>query len=233
MAEMICICGESGSGKTTSIRNLNPEETFIITTTGKRPGIPGAKKKYKTLNTRGTTREELGNFYTTTNVDNVATMLKLVDMKMPWIKYVIIDDFQYFMAFEAMDRAKEKGYEKFTEMAQHAYSVMKNAMNLRDDLYIIVSTHSENMGDKINPYYKIKTLGKMLDSVITLEGLFTYVFFTVIDKDEENKPCYKFKTNSDGTCTAKSPMGLFDTLLVDNDLDMVIKRIKEYNGDED
>ena len=160
-------------------------------------------------------------------------MLKLVDMKMPWIKYVIIDDFQYFMAFEAMDRAKEKGYEKFTEMAQHAYSVMKNAMNLRDDLYIIVSTHSENMGDKINPYYKIKTLGKMLDSVITLEGLFTYVFFTVIDKDEENKPCYKFKTNSDGTCTAKSPMGLFDTLLIDNDLDMVIKRIKEYNGDED
>lgn len=74
---------------------------------------------------------------------------------------------------------------------------------------------------------------KMLDSVITLEGLFTYVFFTVIDKDEENKPCYKFKTNSDGTCTAKSPMGLFDTLLIDNDLDMVIKRIKEYNGDED
>ena len=183
---MICICGESGSGKTTSIRNLNPEETFIITTTGKRPGIPGAKKKYRNLNTAGKNPEELGNFYTTTSVDNVATMLKLINSKMTWIKYVIIDDFQYFMAFEAMDRAKEKGYEKFTEMAQHAYSVLKNAMNLRDDLYIVVSTHSENIGDRVNQYLKIKTLGKMLDSVITLEGLFTYVLFTTIEKDEEN-----------------------------------------------
>ena len=233
MAEMIAIVGESGSGKTTSIRNLNPEETFIITTTGKRPGIPGAKKKYRNLNTSGKGSEELGNFYTTTSVDNVATMLQLINTKMLWVKYVIIDDFQYFMAFEAMDRAREKGYEKFTEMAQHAYSVMKNAMKLRDDLYIIVSTHSENMGDKINPYYKIKTLGKMLDSVITLEGLFTYVLFTAIDKDEEGRPVYRFKTNSDGTCTAKSPMGLFDDLLIDNDLDMVVKRIKVYNGDED
>lgn len=232
MAEMICICGESGSGKTTSIRNLNPEETFIITTTGKRPGIPGAKKKYRNLNTAGKTPEELGNFYTTTSVDNVVTMLKLINSKMAWIKYVIIDDFQYFMAFEAMDRAKEKGYEKFTEMAQHAYSVLKNAMNLRDDLYIVVSTHSENIGDRVNQYLKIKTLGKMLDSVITLEGLFTYVLFTTIEKDEENKPRYMFKTNSDGTCTAKSPMGLFDELLIDNDLNMVIQRIKEYNGED-
>lgn len=229
---MICICGESGSGKTTSIRNLNPEETFIITTTGKRPGIPGAKKKYRNLNTAGKNPEKLGNFYTTTSVDNVATMLKLINSKMTWIKYVIIDDFQYFMAFEAMDRAKEKGYEKFTEMAQHAYSVLKNAMNLRDDLYIVVSTHSENIGDRVNQYLKIKTLGKMLDSVITLEGLFTYVLFTTIEKDEENKPKYMFKTNSDGTCTAKSPMGLFDELLIDNDLNMVISRIKEYNGED-
>ena len=159
-------------------------------------------------------------------------MLKLINSKMTWIKYVIIDDFQYFMAFEAMDRAKEKGYEKFTEMAQHAYSVLKNAMNLRDDLYIVVSTHSENIGDRVNQYLKIKTLGKMLDSVITLEGLFTYVLFTTIEKDEENKPKYMFKTNSDGTCTAKSPMGLFDELLIDNDLNMVISRIKEYNGED-
>lgn len=107
---MIAIVGESGSGKTTSIRNLNPAETFIITTTGKRPGIEGAKKKYRAFNTAGRTREELGNFYTTTSVDSVATMLKLIDSKMTWIKYVIIDDFQYFMAFEAMDRAKEKGW---------------------------------------------------------------------------------------------------------------------------
>lgn len=72
----------------------------------------------------------------------------------------------------------------------------------------------------------------MLDNVITLEGLFTYVFFTEIHKDEENKVQYKFITNSDGTCTAKSPMGLFNDLYIDNDLNLVINRIKEYNEAE-
>lgn len=69
----------------------------------------------------------------------------------------------------------------------------------------------------------------MLDTVITLEGLFTYVFFTTVQRDEENKTSYKFITNSEGTCTAKSPMGLFEDLYVDNDLNLVINRIKEYN----
>lgn len=136
------------------------------------------------------------------------------------------------MGFEAMDRAKEKSYDKFTDMAQHAYQVIKAAMNMRDDLYIVVSTHSENTGDRMNPYYKIKTLGKMIDSVITLEGLFTYVLFTSVQRDEDNKTSYKFVTNSDGTCTAKTPMGLFSDLLIDNDLDMVINRIKEYNEED-
>ena len=72
----------------------------------------------------------------------------------------------------------------------------------------------------------------MLNSVITLEGLFTYVLYTTIIRSEDNKPEYKFITNSDGTCTAKTPMGLFDSLLIDNDLNLVIEKIKEYNGEE-
>lgn len=136
------------------------------------------------------------------------------------------------MGFEAMDRAEQKGFDKFTQMAQHAYQVIKAGMDMRDDLYFVVSTHCTNDGDKLNPFYRIKTQGKMLDNVITLEGLFTYVLFTVVDKDEDGKPAYKFMTNSDGTCTAKSPMGLFDDLYIDNDLDMVIKRIDEYNNEE-
>lgn len=72
----------------------------------------------------------------------------------------------------------------------------------------------------------------MLDSVITLEGLFTYVLFTKIVMNEDNKIEYKFITNSDGTCTAKTPMGLFSEILIDNDLDLVIKRIKEYNEED-
>ena len=227
MSEMIAIVGESGSGKTTSIRNLNPEETFIISTTGKRPGIPGVKKKYPTFAVNE--GKATGNFYVTSDVDKIEKMLKIIDAKMPNIKTIILDDMQYVMGFESMERAKETGYTKFTEMAQHVYKVLKSAMNMRDDLYFVVCTHSENTGDHLNPFFKIKTLGKMLDSVITLEGLFTYVFFTTVQREEGGKSSYKFITNSEGSCTAKSPMGLFEDLYIDNDLDLVVNRIKEYN----
>lgn len=230
MAELIAIVGESGSGKTSSIRNLNPEHTFIISTTGKRPGIKGANKKYPTF----TINEGKihGNFYATSNVDQIGKVLNIIDKKMPHITTVVIDDFQYVMGFEAMDRAKEKSYDKFTDIAQHAYQVLKTSMNMRDDLNVVVSTHSENTGDRVSPYYKMKTLGKMLDSVITLEGLFTYVLFTTVQRDDDGKASYKFVTNSDGTCTAKSPMELFDEIYIDNDLNYVIQRIKEYNEED-
>lgn len=159
-------------------------------------------------------------------------MLQVIDKKMPEIKTVIIDDFQYLQAFEAMARVDEKGYAKFTDMAKHAYEVLKSSMGMREDLNVCILTHSENTGDNINPYYKIKTQGKMLDAVITLEGLFTYVLFTKVIQNENNKAEYKFITNSDGTCTAKTPMGMFDEIYVDNDLDMVIKKIAEYNEGE-
>lgn len=229
---MIAIVGESGSGKTTSIRNLNPEETFIISTTGKRPGIKGAKKKYPDFKVNKETKEMTGNFYTSSNIEAIKQMMKIVNVKMPNVKVLIIDDFQYLQAFEAMARVDEKGYGKFTDMAKHAYEALKTGMDMRDDLFIVVSTHSENTGDNLNPYYKIKTQGKMLDSVITLEGLFTYVLFTKVVKDDSDAVQYKFLTNSDGTCTAKSPMGLFEDLLIDNDLDYVISKIKEYNEGE-
>lgn len=230
MAELIAIVGESGSGKTTSIRNLNPEEVFIISTTGKRPGIRGAKKKYPDV--KLTNEGFTGNFYTTSNVDNIGKMMKLVSTKRPEIKVIIVDDYQYIQAFESMDRVDEKGYSKFTDMAKHAYEVLKQGKDLRDDLFVCILTHSENTGDNINPYYKIKTLGKLLDSVITLEGLFTYVLFTRVVRDSEDEIAYKFITNSDGTCTAKSPIGLFSEKLIDNDLDYVIKSIIEYNEGE-
>lgn len=227
MAELIAIVGESGSGKTTSIRNLNPDETFIISTTGKRPGIKGAKKKYQDFKIED--KKISGNFYQTSNIDNIKKVMNLVNKKMPNIKVLIIDDFQYLQAFEAMARVDEKGYGKFTDMAKHAYEALKTGMDMRDDLFICVLTHSENTGDNINPYYKIKTQGKMLDTVITLEGLFTYVLFTKVIQDESNNVQYKFITNSDGTCTAKSPMGLFDDRLIDNDLNYVIDTIIKYN----
>ena len=136
------------------------------------------------------------------------------------------------MSFEAMDRAQEKSYDKFTQIAANFYSVLKNSMNMRDELKVFVLTHAENAGDSTNPSYKIKTQGKMLDNTITVEGLFTYVLFTSILRDTEGNISYKFITQSDGTTTAKSPMGCFETYLIDNDLSYVISCIDAYNEED-
>lgn len=131
-----------------------------------------------------------------------------------------------------MDKATEKGYEKFTILAQRFYSVLKEAMSARDDLKIFILTHSDNIGDSVTPMYKMKTIGKMVDTVITLEGLFTYVLFTTRKMNDDGIIEYKFMTNSDGTNTAKTPLGCFKELYVDNDLQMIFDRIDEYNNNE-
>ena len=108
MAELIAIVGESGSGKTSSVRNLDPTKTFIISTTGKRPGIKGASKKYPSFTFRD--GKVSGNFFVSANVDQIGKVLQIIDKKMLHITTVVIDDFQYVMGFEAMDRAKEKSW---------------------------------------------------------------------------------------------------------------------------
>jgi ABC-type dipeptide/oligopeptide/nickel transport system ATPase component len=226
------IVGESGTGKSTSIRTLNPEETFIINVTGKALPFKGFKRRYKNLKQDPKTKKFEGNLYHTDNVTQILKILKIVDKTMPNIKQVLIEDSQYLMAFEAMERAEETGYSKFTEIAQHFYSVLKEAINMRDDLKIFILTHSENVGDSLNPSYKIKTIGKMIDSMITLEGLFTYVFFTTRIKDENDELQYKFITNSDGTNTAKTPMGCFSEKFVDNDLQQIFNTIDKYNNED-
>lgn len=130
-----------------------------------------------------------------------------------------------------MDRAQEKGYDKFTQFAQHFYSILKEASGLRDNLKVFILTHSENIGDALNPSYKIKTVGKMIDNMITIEGLFTYVLFTTRRQNDDGVMEYKFMTNSNGTNTAKTPMGCFTESLIDNDLQYVFDKIDEYNGE--
>lgn len=231
MAELIGIVGNSGSGKSTSLRNLDPSSTFIINVAGKPLPIKGYKKNYKVLVMNPDTRKYDGNLYNTSDVSKIGQILKMVDKTRPEIKTVIIEDAQYIMAFEAMDRAAEKGYEKFTQMASNFYSILKEAMNMRDDLKVCVLTHAENTGDAINPNFKMKTIGKMIDSMITVEGLFTYVLFTTLLRDGEGEIAHKFITQSDGTTTAKTPMGCFNEMHIDNDLQYVIEQIDKYNGE--
>lgn len=226
MANLIAIVGNSGSGKSTSFRTLDPKETFIVNVASKPLPFRGWKAHYTTFNKDNPT----GNYLSTSDVSTINKILLHVDAKRPEIKNIIIDDAQYIMSFEAMDRAKERGFDKFTEIAQKFYSILKESISLRDDLNIIVSCHSENVGSADEPKYKIKTVGKMIDNLITVEGLFTYVLFTDISTDDKNNTVYSFITKSDGTTTAKTPLDCFETVKIPNDMQFVLNTINEYNA---
>ena len=103
---------------------------------------------------------------------------------------------------------------------------------MREDCKMIFLTHSENSGDDLNPKYVIKTVGKLLTEKVTLEGLFTYIFFTKVVEGDDGKMQYKLITNNDGTCVAKTSLGMFESLEIDNDLAEIIKVIDAYNSGE-
>ena len=232
-AETIAIVGESGTGKSTSLRNLNPEETFIISTHGKPLPFRAWKKKYTPLEIKDG-KIVGGNYYVSSKWDQIIKILAIVNSKMPHIKQVVVDDFQYVLSYEFVDRATEVGYGKFSELAQHAMEILRYAEKMRDDCKMIFLTHSENVGDAMNPKYVIKTVGKLLAEKVTLEGLFTYIFFTRVSEGDDGRMQYKLLTNSDGTCVAKSSLGMFEEMEIDNDLKMIIETIDKYNnGDDD
>ena len=103
---------------------------------------------------------------------------------------------------------------------------------MREDFKMIFLTHSENVGDMVNPKYVIKTVGKLLSEKVTLEGLFTYIFFTKVSEGENGRMQYKLITNNDGSCVAKTSLGMFEELEIDNDLAEIIKVIDLYNEGE-
>ena len=229
-AETIAIVGESGTGKSTSLRNLNPETTFIISTTGKPLPFRAWKKKYIPIKIEG--KNVSGNYYVSSKWDQILKILQIIDKMMPHIKQVIIDDFQYVLSYEFVDRATEVGYTKFSELAQHAMEILRYSEKMREDCKMIFLTHSENVGDNVNPKYVIKTVGKLLSEKVTLEGLFTYIFFTKVNEGDSGRMEYKLITNNDGSCVAKTSLGMFEDLEIDNDLDEIIHVIDAYNEGE-
>lgn len=229
-AETIAIVGESGTGKSTSLRNLNPETTFIISTTGKPLPFRAWKKKYIPIKIEG--KNVSGNYYVSSKWSQILKILQIIDKMMPHIKQVIIDDFQYVLSYEFVDRATEVGYTKFSELAQHAMEILRYSEKMREDCKMIFLTHSENDGDNVNPKYVIKTVGKLLSEKVTLEGLFTYIFFTKVSEGDSGRMEYKLITNNDGTCVAKTSFGMFEDLEIDNDLNEIIHVIDAYNEGE-
>ena len=194
----VMILGASGSGKSTSMRNFEPDEVGIFNVAGK--PLPFRKKIPK--------------------IDN-ATYSKIFKvLQAPKLKKYVIDDSQYLMAFESFDHAKETGYTKFTNMALNFKNLISFVINQTPDDVIVYFLHHTELAD--DGRLKAKTLGKMLDNQLTVEGLFSIVLLCQAEGSE-----HFFITNSDGSNTAKSPMDMFEAR-IDNDLAMVDRTIREY-----
>lgn len=205
----ILILGESGSGKSASLRNFNKEEVGVINVASKPLPFRTEIKPYnvsKVAKEKGVSRYAL--------IQNAMCKSKT--------KSIVIDDSQYLLAFDSFDRAKDVGYGKFTDMAVNFEKLIEFCINdLSDDKLVYFLHHCETTDlGKV----KAKTIGKMLDSQLTIEGLFSIVLLCQTDGQT-----HKFITQSDGNTTAKSPMEMFE-LEIDNDLKMVDKTIREYYG---
>ena len=221
MSNCVLILGPSGTGKSTSIRNLDPKSTFIISILNKPLPFRGYKKLYIHLKSW----DDLdGNYYCSDDWVKVLKCIQIVNQKRPEIKTLIIDDFQYLLANEFMRRASEKGFDRFTDIAQHAWSVIKDLSETRPDLYCFVISHSEQ--DQFGNM-KCKTIGKLLDDKITIEGMFTVCLFSTISDEG-----FRLLTQHDGIRTAKSPMGMFKEKYIDNDLKVIQDLMTSYFEEE-
>lgn len=225
MAQSILIIGESGSGKSTGGRTLKPEETFWINVANKPLPFKGWKSKYPKISKE----VKDGRLSTVNSPNGIIKAMEYVNTERPEIKNLIIDDWQYMSAFEFFDRADEKGYDKFTDIGKWLAATAKKPMSLRDDLFIYFLTHSEENTDALGKRkQKAKTIGRMVDEKLTLEGLFSIVLYAKVKRNDDGVLTYVFETKNNGMNTCKSPMGMFEEEDIPNDLDYVKNKIVEF-----
>lgn len=227
MSSIICLAGLSNSGKSTSLKYLNPESTFIISCTNKQLQIPGFRKKYSKITIQE--GKILGNWYVSNNYSQIEKVMSAVSKNRPEITTIVLDDVNYLLSNETFATALTKGYEKFSVMAKNYYDLIQFCQDLRDDLNIVFITHIENCGTEIDPVYRMWTTGKMLTSQINLDGLFSYIIYSerYID-DVDNEVHYRFKTRTDGNDTCRSVEGCFEDKYVEPNMKMILDRINEF-----
>ncbi len=220
MSNIALILGESGTGKSTSVRTLSPDETFIINVIGKPLPFRGAISKYKKLSADGLT----GNYYSTDDTTTIKRVISLLDKKRSDIKTLVIDDFGYTISNSFMRKANQRGYDKFVEIGKDVFDILDIITNLRDDLFCFVMMHVEI---DVNGKSKPKTVGKMIDQYICIEGKFTTCLHTVV-----NDGNYQFLTNNDNLHMSKTALGMFEELYIPNDLQFVRDKMQEYFNED-
>lgn len=203
MATAVLIMGESGSGKSASLRNFAPNEISVFNITSKPLPFKQGKTKIPKIDNA-----------TYTDIANA--------LAKPNKRAYVIDDAGYLLSFEMFKRATETGYTKFTEMAKNFFDMLDFInTQLPSDIIVYITMHTED--DSEMHKTKAKTIGKMIDQNLNLEGLFTIVLRAMQTEDG-----YKFITRDDRVSTAKSPMGMFENDTIDNDLKEVDRIIREY-----
>lgn len=212
---VILIMGESGSGKTTSMRNLDPKTTMYIDCDKKGLAWKGWRDQYNTENK---------NYFACDDPDIVLTLLKRVNREDQFanVTVCVIDTLNGMMVADEMRRSKEKGYDKWQDLAFSVYSIVDYALTVRDNLTVIFTAHSQTDHDE-NGYLftRTKTSGKKLDKIV-LESKFPVVLLAKGDNGQ-----YVFETHANHS-TAKTPLGAFEGNQIPNDIVAVLKVLEEY-----
>ena len=202
MAQKVLIMGESGTGKSTSMRNCDPAITAVVNPVGK--PLP-FKNHFETLD----------------NVTDAREIIKYMKEKVKaGKKLIVVDDFQYILAIPYMNRIKETGWDKYNDFGANYFEIIDVCKDLPDDVVVAYMTHLETLDNGLTT---VKLIGKLLREKITIEGLFTIVLRTGVYEAK-----YYFYTQNSGKDTVKSPLGMFQNYAIDNDLNYVYDKIKNY-----
>jgi hypothetical protein len=216
--------GESGTGKSTSMERLDPKTTFVIKAKEKPLPFRGSNKKYKKCDADNPT----GNLLVSHEHGKIIAFMDKINASRPEITTIVIDDFQYLMVDEFMSKINEKGWDKFNVMADHVWKVLNKIGSYRDDLDVIVMTHNQILDDGTST---CKLIGNMIREKVGVEGMFTIVLHTMVT-DGQYKFLTQYHSGPKNTFLSKSPKGMFEDKLIDNDLQMVKEKIKEYFDEE-
>jgi len=214
--------GETGHGKSHSIQFLDPKITYIID--ADKQGVPyrGFRKNYNKDNK---------NYFATSNPETVKKIIHGISSKPEFshIKYIVIDTLNAIMLDDEMKRSKEKNYDKWVDLASSVYDIVSIAKSSRDDLIVFCLFHVQDMADEYgNHFYRIQTSGQKLQK-IKLETKFNIVLHAKCEYGEKNE--YFFETQANWS-TAKSPLGMFDSKRIPNNLKLVADKVIDYMFDE-
>lgn len=202
MAQKVLVMGESGTGKSTSLRNCDPATTAVVNPVGK--PLP-FKNHFEMLNNE-------------TDARKIVKYMK--EQCAAGKKLLVVDDFQYILAVPYMNRIKETGWDKYNDFGANYFEIIDCCKDLPDDVVVVYMTHLETLDNGLTT---VKLIGKLLREKITIEGLFTVVLRTGV-----NEAKYYFYTQNSGKDTVKSPLGMFTAYAIDNDLNYVVDKIRNY-----